>query len=687
MPVAPKSPRPKKQNGLAKPKGAVRAKSGCYTCRIRRKKCDEKRLPNETGTVACETCNRLRLECLGFGAKRPEWLRETARVDRVREKIKAHLASQGMIKGHAGSGSKTIATDDILRLSDWRDEDGPPRQINYQSGTSDSGSQRGREDSVESENPIGLNRYYHPSNVYAHHSMHPVHPMHHPHPHSYIPNYAQPPSHEPPDAWMSHDASMEGYELNGVSANQYSPPHSPHSQNYDVSMNGLDYPEPYAGSFSENNQLLPTTHSSFSKHYHERWILDDELSRTLQPGDLFLSTSPSVPISTRFIEKSVKHYVDNVVKIQYLLGDRQILPNMIWEAIQKHQASHEAVMLLSHTYQVRQREPGARVICDQNVAYKIQDLERLLKQRNPFTADDAMTALHLVSLYLFDGGSGAWHQFLNFSCKYVRNVLEDPTFHGDYVAALNNANEKDQFVVKTTLWFDVLASLTTRRPPVLLNYVRELFKPEASFVGMPPQYDMMSPMGCRNETVWALAEACDLAYWKRNQERQGKLSYRELLRRVRSLDEHLNPPPNPILPQDSPEQWSRYLTAEIFRTATRLFLRCIESGDHPDVEDIQTAVDDTFKAIMERPPVSDMEVSAIVRSTVFGIYICGALTRDQDQRKALKMHLEHNSGPEGVGNCVTILSLLETIWEETDKDPHKPVPWRKMLRTNWTLLV
>lgn len=37
MPVAPKSPRPKKQNGLAKPKGAVRAKSGCYTCRIRRK--------------------------------------------------------------------------------------------------------------------------------------------------------------------------------------------------------------------------------------------------------------------------------------------------------------------------------------------------------------------------------------------------------------------------------------------------------------------------------------------------------------------------------------------------------------------------------------------------------------------------------------------------------------------------
>ena len=39
MPPQKSSPRPKKANNLAKPKGAVRAKSGCYTCRIRRKVC------------------------------------------------------------------------------------------------------------------------------------------------------------------------------------------------------------------------------------------------------------------------------------------------------------------------------------------------------------------------------------------------------------------------------------------------------------------------------------------------------------------------------------------------------------------------------------------------------------------------------------------------------------------------
>ena len=97
MPPQPtlKSPRPRKTNPVIKTKGAVRAKSGCYTCRIRRKvrpvvpysnlshpphlllrlcqKCDEKRINNEDGP--CETCIRLKLECLGFGAKRPDWLR------------------------------------------------------------------------------------------------------------------------------------------------------------------------------------------------------------------------------------------------------------------------------------------------------------------------------------------------------------------------------------------------------------------------------------------------------------------------------------------------------------------------------------------------------------------------------------------------------------------------------------
>jgi hypothetical protein len=70
----------------------------------------------------------------------------------LRDRIKAHLAAQGMIKGHAGSGSRTAVQEEILRLSDFRD--GP--EISYGSpgssvSSSSAGSPHAREDSVESD--------------------------------------------------------------------------------------------------------------------------------------------------------------------------------------------------------------------------------------------------------------------------------------------------------------------------------------------------------------------------------------------------------------------------------------------------------------------------------------------------------------------------------------------------------
>jgi hypothetical protein len=110
-PAPPKQQQTKKA-GAPKAKGAVRAKSGCYTCRIRRKKCDER--PNPEGR--CETCIRLRLQCLGFGQKRPDWLKENNNVTMFREKIKDFLAAQGMIKGHSGSGARSSEQEGMLVL-------------------------------------------------------------------------------------------------------------------------------------------------------------------------------------------------------------------------------------------------------------------------------------------------------------------------------------------------------------------------------------------------------------------------------------------------------------------------------------------------------------------------------------------------------------------------------------------
>ncbi|KAG6818427.1 hypothetical protein H0H93_005071, partial [Arthromyces matolae] len=91
-------------------RGRLQAKSGCHTCIIRMTKCDGQ--PDEHGR--CATCVRLRLECLGFGTRRPEWMGESNVVTEVREKIKTFLASKGMAKGHSGPG---IAADQSFSLS------------------------------------------------------------------------------------------------------------------------------------------------------------------------------------------------------------------------------------------------------------------------------------------------------------------------------------------------------------------------------------------------------------------------------------------------------------------------------------------------------------------------------------------------------------------------------------------
>jgi C6 transcription factor Pro1 len=391
--------------------------------------------------------------------------------------------------------------------------------------------------------------------------------------------------------------------------------------------------------------------------------------------------------------ESLREYVNNVVKIQYLLGDKTILPNMIWDAIAVHEESREAVNLLSQIYSKRRQDPLRQVLSDTPFKARVDGLHATLTSagRPASTADDAMAALHVVSVFLFDGGQGAWKVFLNIASTYVMALLENTRYHRNYTAALQACGPKDEFIVKTTIWFDVIGSITTQEQPRLLCAIRELFDPGRSFIGgysSPSTCSMMSPMGCENVVVWALAEASSLSCWKRSNKRKGTLNQRELVRKVEDIEIHLEP--QPPLPQpllESPEDWSRLLISRIFRSATKLFLQSILHGDHPRVPELRRCVDETFKCILDFPsPVADIK-PAIVRSTVFGIFICGSLMDDPVKKRLLAVHLQQETGSDGVGNTSTVLRLLQQLWETRKRSPRSSVPWREQLKEAQVLLV
>lgn len=76
------------------PRTQSASKGGCWTCRLRRKKCDEQREGD-----SCRTCLRLTIECLGWGPKRPDWMRDKQAVETYKANIKAKLTRAGLIRG------------------------------------------------------------------------------------------------------------------------------------------------------------------------------------------------------------------------------------------------------------------------------------------------------------------------------------------------------------------------------------------------------------------------------------------------------------------------------------------------------------------------------------------------------------------------------------------------------------
>ncbi|KAJ4164817.1 hypothetical protein LMH87_006475 [Akanthomyces muscarius] len=66
--------------------GKVRSQSGCYTCRLRRKKCDEKR-------PVCDGCAALEITCF-YGEQKPDWMDGGPKQRAMAESIKSQVKKQ-----------------------------------------------------------------------------------------------------------------------------------------------------------------------------------------------------------------------------------------------------------------------------------------------------------------------------------------------------------------------------------------------------------------------------------------------------------------------------------------------------------------------------------------------------------------------------------------------------------------
>lgn len=455
--------------------------------------------------------------------------------------------------------------------------------------------------------------------------------------------------------------------------------------------------------------------------YNQQTCINDSVS-----GGEFMSTAAaagtySFPpyldafrLSMADIMSLLGRYKTDVVTVQYLLSTNSIR-NHIASTITNEQlvcqptSEQQAAALLSRVFFLRFARPHNELVLQTpDVRLQLLDVERTLHKDN-LSSEDAMAALHLVSVILFDGGHGRWQQYLEIAAVYVRSKMRGLHQNMNALEELRKLSEKEAFIVKTAIWFDVLASVTTRKAPLLLNIVKLLFKPGqsrleelSSTAAAYRDYDepdeekasMISPMGCQNKVVWALAEISALAAWKKEQKDRGQLSVKDLVSRAAEIERELEVKHHhtvKILDDFGGDAvvYSRYLASNIFRTSAMLYLHTVISDGYPHVPQIKLAVDEVMRWIRRIPRKPQTEGDkrihkSVIRSTVFAFYITGAMTDDLKNRKTVHEYLLDEAG-QSVGNVQITAKLLDDIWAERNSYQSKAraeVPWREMLDQN-----
>jgi len=273
---------------------------------------------------------------------------------------------------------------------------------------------------------------------------------------------------------------------------------------------------------------------------------------------------------------------------------------------------------------------------------------------------------------------------LQVACRYSDSILWHPEYQGPQ-DALMRCSETTRFIIKTSMWFDVLAAATRMDIPYFLEVYRSLFDPDGAYIhgsSGPEELSMLPIMGCENYIVWALAEISNLACWKDLQKKRGALSMPELVKRGTKIEKYIMPPVTPPVFYSDLEQ-KRILASQVFRASARVYLHSVLSGDYPSCKEIADGVADTIDWLKQVP---ESGIRSVVRSVVFSICICGCLTDIPWQRAFLLKHLEMQQF-ESVGNCAEVKNLIQEVWRNREASNYESITWRDVLRKTQMLLV
>ncbi|KIK41998.1 hypothetical protein CY34DRAFT_805433 [Suillus luteus UH-Slu-Lm8-n1] len=427
---------------------------------------------------------------------------------------------------------------------------------------------------------------------------------------------------------------------------------------------------------SQTQSNLPRPHTSDSSGtYHAYFPDEDNNNSVIPPGYPLPQPDYNNAIDYNRVNPNIQntwlpYYMQHVLHIQYLHADGSI-NEIVWGLIHSSYSAREAACLLVDLH--RKSTQGAFGFTAPAHS-RIQSIPVV-----PVTEGDAFASLCMVSYFLFSGGQGQWQAFLDSACDFSIKVLQRN--HTAPYWALKSCNKSMQFIIKTSIWFDVLASVTLIRRPKFLELLRALY----GFIAVDdgsPELSMMAVMGCENHIVLALAEIADLACWEDECRRTGRFSIFELVKRSQRIETILKPTNHPDHPDiDTETTRRRRLTSDVFRASSLVYLYSVIS-DYIRCPKITTNIAETVECLRRAGGLSTAR--HVVRSVVFSICICGCLTDDPQYRDYFLRRLQEQQ-TETVGNCARVAQLMREVWSRRERG--ELVDWRVVMQQSQMLLV
>ncbi|KAJ3565173.1 hypothetical protein NP233_g7806 [Leucocoprinus birnbaumii] len=620
------------------PRTQTASKGGCWTCRLRRKKCDEQR---EGDT--CQTCKRLTIKCLGWGARRPEWMRDKKAVDEYKAGIKEQLNRAGLIRGQPRSQFPSRNPPSRAAIAAAAAPPRPP--IHHRASAP--------EIPVAPQSSLGL-----PSNS-SHEDL------------SFFPQpifgegYGFPP--EMPGA--SNSIFMNNDMLYGVPLDHNG-----------IGLGGMSdvYPsDPPLSSLAGDALFgLPPNFSSFPSNGY--------------PEPAPVQYAPSQQAIN--IEQTLFEF-NNARRMLFRFDAYGVVSSITFELMKQDPAGPvtKAAKALGQLHQKRMRvsqgiEQDSRQELSPAFYFRNEALMQIqgnkeLQRR--LTEADAVAAFYLTLFSQLGGCFADWDEPFGILCDWLVQTgltsTEEPWLFFQGLPAAS------RFAVKGALWIDILSSITTGRGPKFYALWRRLLGDRGTYwdqnnMSFQRGLRMDTLIGLPDEALLMMAEVSVLAQWKANAQREGTLSYRELIRRGDVIEQRLRQQQtdtrlindvnikliqNEILGEPdavSPGDEVRATIADLFREAAVLYLHTVLSGPCPGVTEIGKSVRTIMQLLQllgRSSPDSEVE-----RSIVLPIALAGCMTNDSTQRDFLRGRFQAQH--ESIGNLMQARALMEILWQKRD---------------------